>query len=86
MEGSTPGTRRNVVNRLTATICAIVMLGATVSSCAGVHYGGMAYNPKDGTVMIAVNDGLLFGHLRAIYFCQVGDQGLSNCFPSTVVP
>lgn len=74
------------MKKLIAALCAITILGTATSACTGVHYGGMAFNPNDGTVMIAVNDGLLFGHLRAIYFCDVGKEGLTNCFPSQIVP
>ncbi len=74
------------MKKLLIALSVLALLGTVTPACTGVHYGGMAFNPKDGTVMIAVNDGLLFGHLRAIYFCEVGREGLTNCFPSTVVP
>ena len=52
-------------------------LGASMAlgACA---YGGVGVT-ADGKAVVARNDALLFGLLRAVYVCQVTPTGLANC-------
>ena len=56
------------------TTFAILTLAAAANGCA---YGGV------GTVgdkaVVARNDGFLFGILRKVFVCKVGDGGLTAC-------
>ncbi len=51
---------------------------ATSFGCA---YGGVA-TTADGKVVIARNDGFLFGVMRAVYVCKVTDTGVTSCAAS----
>lgn len=48
---------------------------ALASACS---YAGVAAVDKD-TVVIAKNNGFLFGILNSVHVCQVTDNGLANC-------
>jgi hypothetical protein len=51
------------------------LLAASLGGCA---YGGVsAVGGKH--VVVAVNDGFLFGILKKVYVCQVTPKGLTNC-------
>jgi hypothetical protein len=49
-------------------------LGISLSACA---YGGVA--TTGDSVVVARNDGFLFGLLRKVYVCKVTPAGLSQC-------
>lgn len=61
------------MKRLFAVVAAL-SLGSVVTGCS---YGGMA--TVGDKVVIAKNDGFLFGALRAVYVCKVNDNGLTEC-------
>lgn len=44
---------------------------------SGCSYGMIA--PVGDKVVIARQDNFLFGALRKVFVCKVGDQGLTNC-------
>jgi hypothetical protein len=55
--------------------CSFAILVAALGGCA---YGGVsAVGGKH--VVVAVNDGFLFGILKKVYVCQVTPKGLTNC-------
>ena len=56
-----------------------VFLAATVLSGAifGCSYGGVA--TVGDKVVIARNDGFLYGALRKVFVCKVADSGVSSC-------
>ncbi len=58
-------------------LTAVGMLGVLASSATGCSYAGAgAANDK---VVVARNDGFLFGILRTVFVCKVTDAGLSAC-------
>lgn len=58
------------------TIFALLFVAASfVSGCA---YAGVAAT-SDGRVVIARNDGFLYGLLRKVFVCNVGPTGVTNC-------
>jgi hypothetical protein len=58
------------------TIFALVLC-ATAASLGGCAYGGVgAVGDK---VVVARNDGFLFGILRKVFVCKVTDTGLTSC-------
>jgi hypothetical protein len=50
-------------------------LAASLGACG---YAGVAAT-ADGKVVIARNDGLLFGALRKVYVCSVDASGVTGC-------
>lgn len=58
-------------------LCLVLAMGA--GACA---YGGVGVT-ADGKAVIARNDSLLFGLLRAVYVCNVTPTGLANCAAGT---
>ena len=58
----------------------VAMSFVVASMLGGCAYSGVA---MDGdTVVVARNDGLLFGALRKVYVCQATPTGLANCSSS----
>jgi hypothetical protein len=56
------------------TTFAILTLAASATGCS---YSGVgAVGDK---AVVARNDGFLFGILRKVFVCKVGDAGLTNC-------
>jgi len=56
----------------------LVLAAAALSSGAfGCAYGGVA--TAGDKVVVARNDGFLFGILRKAYVCKVSDAGLTAC-------
>jgi len=70
------------VKKLIVALSALAILGSIAPAC---NYGGMAV-AADGRVLVARNDGFLFGMLRSIYICDVGESGLTNCVASSESP
>ncbi len=60
-------------------IAAILTAGALMS--VGCAYGDTAIT-QDGKLVIARNDGFLFGLLRKVFVCQVTPAGLAQCASS----
>lgn len=58
-----------------SVLAGITLAGALSVGCA---YGGVAGVGAD-KVVIARNDGFLFGILRKVYVCKVGDGGVTAC-------
>ncbi|WP_394823848.1 hypothetical protein [Pendulispora albinea] len=56
---------------------ALVLAVAALSSAAGCSYGGVS--AAGDKVVVARNDGFLFGILRKAYVCKVSDAGLTSC-------
>jgi hypothetical protein len=53
-----------------------------VGACFGTATGCTAYSGAAGIgdkVVIASNNGFLFGAFRKVYVCKVSDKGLSAC-------
>jgi hypothetical protein len=61
------------MKRLMAVAAAMALSGA-LTGCA---YGGVA--AVGDKVVIAKNDGFLFGLLRGVYVCKVTDAGVTDC-------
>ena len=61
-----------------AFVLAGITLGLALGGCA---YGGVSGSGTD-KVVIARNDGFLFGILRKVYVCKVADTGVTNCADS----
>jgi len=61
-----------------SVLAGITLAGALSMGCA---YGGVAGSGAD-KVVIARNDGFLFGILRKVYVCKVGDGGVTACADS----
>lgn len=55
---------------------ALVLLAAA-APLGGCSYAGVA--ASGDKVVIARNDGFLFGILRKVYVCKITDAGVSNC-------
>ena len=53
---------------------AVTLLFATIMGCG---YGGAA--ASGDKVVIARNDGFLFGALRTVFVCKITDKGLTAC-------
>lgn len=53
----------------------VLAVAVSTGACA---YGGIA-TTADGHAVIARNDGLLAGLLRAVYVCNVTPAGLAGC-------
>jgi hypothetical protein len=70
------------MKKLVVALCAVITLGVVAPACS---YSGMAV-VSDGRVLVARNDGFLFGALRTIYICDVEEDGLANCVPSAESP
>jgi hypothetical protein len=60
-------------------LCLVLGMGSSLGACA---YSGVAAT-ADGKAIVARNDGLLFGLLRAVYVCNVTPAGLANCVAGT---
>ncbi|WP_394844139.1 hypothetical protein LZC95_44685 [Pendulispora brunnea] len=56
---------------------ALFLAVAALSSAAGCSYGGVG--AAGDKVVVARNDGFLFGILRKAYVCKVSDAGLTAC-------
>lgn len=59
----------------------LLIAAGILSSATGCAYGGAAMGAGD-KVVVARNDGFLFGILRKVYVCKVADAGLSACADS----
>ena len=57
---------------------AMLLAVAALSAGAGCAYGGAAGVGTD-KVVIARNDGFLFGILRKVFVCKVADSGVTSC-------
>jgi hypothetical protein len=57
-------------------VVAAAVLSA-VASLSGCAYGGVA--TTGDKVVITKNDSFLFGIMRQVYVCKVGDSGVTNC-------
>lgn len=55
----------------------LILLVGAVGSLDGCAYSGVA--AAGDKVVIARNDGFLFGILRKVYVCKVADTGLTAC-------
>lgn len=55
-----------------------VSFAALSSTLGGCAYSGVAMAGAD-KVVIARNDGFLFGILRKVYVCKVSDAGVTSC-------
>ncbi len=60
------------------TVALVVALASLSSVLGGCMYGGVAASGAD-KVVVARNDGFLFGLLRKVYVCKVTDSGVTNC-------
>jgi hypothetical protein len=59
------------------------MMAVALLACAaasGCAYGGLAASGE--RVVIARNDGFLFGVLRKVYVCKITDGGVTSCATS----
>lgn len=59
-------------------ILAVALFAMAAPAAAGCAYGGVGTVGTD-KVVIARNDGFLFGILRKVFVCKVTDAGLSAC-------
>jgi hypothetical protein len=55
----------------------ITMMVGVLAGASGCSYGGVAV--AGDKVVVARNDGLLFGVLRKVVVCKVTEAGLTNC-------
>ena len=55
----------------------MLVLGMFATLGTGCAYGGLA--TVGDKVVVARNDLFLFGALRKVYVCDVGDSGLKDC-------
>ena len=56
----------------------LVLLAAIAATTLGAcSYGGVA--ASGDKVVVARNDGFLFGLLRKVYVCKITDAGVTNC-------
>lgn len=62
-------------NGILAALAGVAIVGALSTGCA---YGGVAVVGTD-KVVINRNDGFLFGILRKVFVCKVGDAGVTAC-------
>jgi hypothetical protein len=60
---------------IASVLAAVTVAGALSMGCM---YGGVSGVGAD-KVVIARNDGFLFGILRKVFVCKVGDTGVSAC-------
>ncbi len=60
---------------IASVLAAFTVAGALSMGCA---YGGVSGVGAD-KVVIARNDGFLFGILRKVFVCKVADSGVSSC-------
>jgi len=58
-------------------ICALLAVAA-LAGASGCAYGGVGTVGAD-KVVIARNDGFLFGILRKVFVCKVSDSGVTAC-------
>jgi hypothetical protein len=65
------------MKKMARTVFVVGALMGSALTLGACSYGGLA--TVGDKVVITRNDGLLFGALRKIYVCQVGESGLSNC-------
>jgi hypothetical protein len=56
----------------------VVVALLALSTAVGCAYSGVATR-ADGTVIVAKNDGFLFGFLRQVYACKPNGSGGLNC-------
>lgn len=56
----------------------LVLAAAMATGVGACAYSGVA-TTADGHAVIARNDALLFGLLRAVYVCNVTPAGLAGC-------
>jgi hypothetical protein len=63
-----------------ASVLAGITLAMSLGSM-GCAYGGVSGSGAD-KVVIARNDGFLFGILRKVYVCKVADSGVTACADS----
>ena len=62
------------MKKLVKTLAVCAVLAGTMSGCS---YGGVAV--VGDKVVVAKNNGFLFGILNSIYVCKLGDNGLHGC-------
>ena len=58
-------------------ICALLAVAA-LAGASGCGYAGVGTVGAD-KVVVARNDGFLFGILRKVFVCKVTDAGLASC-------
>lgn len=63
------------MKRALATVLAASALAGVLSGCA---YGSIATSGTD-KVVITRQDGFLFGLLRKVFVCKIGDSGVTSC-------
>jgi hypothetical protein len=59
------------------TLLILAAMGILASSATGCAYAGVG--GSGDKVVVARNDGFLFGILRTVFVCKVTDAGLSSC-------
>ncbi len=62
----------------------VIALVVAVGILGGCSYGGVGV--IGDKVIVARNDGLLFGALRKVYVCKMNDAGLTGCVESAEAP
>ena len=67
--------KKSVASVLAGMTLGIALAGTASMGCA---YGGVSGSGAD-KVVIARNDGFLFGILRKVFVCKVGDSGVTSC-------
>jgi hypothetical protein len=55
----------------------LLVMAVAASAMSGCGYSGVA--ASGNTVVVARNDGFLFGLLRKVYVCQITPTGLTQC-------
>lgn len=65
------------MKKLMSAGCIVLFLAGT-GIATGCAYSGVAASDSN-TVIVAKNDGFLFGLLRKVYVCQITQNGLANC-------
>ena len=58
--------------------CGLVLMALVAAGMLnGCAYAGVS--ASGDKVVIARNDGFLFGALRKVYVCKIGDAGVTDC-------
>ena len=72
------------MKKIARTVFVVGALMASALSLGACAYGGVT--TAGDKVVITRNDLLLYGALRKVYVCSVGDTGLTNCVESAEAP